>query len=82
MTMLFDITLNDVFAKFDVNCKKELSWQEFKAFLEVIGYKMTLEEFAEVLTSEDRNRAGKSVPGWALYLWEVGYPTKGEFAMT
>jgi tRNA pseudouridine38-40 synthase len=44
--------------------------------------KMTLEEFAEVLTSEDRNRAGKSVPGWALYLWEVGYPTKGEFAMT
>jgi Ca2+-binding EF-hand superfamily protein len=47
--MLFDITLNDVFAKFDVNCKKELSWQEFKAFLEVIGYKMTLEEFRYLL---------------------------------
>jgi tRNA pseudouridine38-40 synthase len=43
--------------------------------------KMTLDEFADVLISEDRNKAGKSVPGWALYLWEVGYQTEGEFAI-
>ena len=41
--------------------------------------KMSLEDFAEVLSSEDRNRAGKSVPGWALYLWDVGYPNEGKF---
>lgn len=40
--------------------------------------KMTLEQFALVLASEDRNLAGKSVPGWALYLWDVGYSSIGD----
>ncbi len=41
--------------------------------VEVGRGKMTVEEFAEVIERRDRCAAGTSMPGHALYLWEVTY---------
>jgi tRNA pseudouridine38-40 synthase len=42
--------------------------------IEVGLEKMTLNEFHQVIESEDRSRAGASVPGHGLYLTKVSYP--------
>jgi tRNA pseudouridine38-40 synthase len=35
--------------------------------------KMTIEQFREVIDRRDRCAAGTSMPGEALFLWEVRY---------
>ncbi|MDD4114250.1 MAG: tRNA pseudouridine(38-40) synthase TruA [Massilibacteroides sp.] len=42
--------------------------------LEVGRGKMTIDGFRQVIEAKDRNRAGMSVPGQALFLTEVCYP--------
>ncbi|WP_085535490.1 tRNA pseudouridine(38-40) synthase TruA [Massilibacteroides vaginae] len=42
--------------------------------LEVGRGKMTINEFRNVIEAKDRNKAGTSVPGQALFLAEVSYP--------
>ena len=42
--------------------------------VEVGRGKMTIEEFARVIESRDRCAAGTSMPGHALYLWDIRYP--------
>lgn len=44
--------------------------------LEVGRKKMTIDEFRRVIEAKDRNKAGTSVPGHALFLAEVSYPDK------
>ena len=36
--------------------------------------KLTIEGFRKVIEARDRCSAGTSMPGHALYLWEVTYP--------
>lgn len=42
--------------------------------LEVGRGKMSIEQFRKVIEAKDRNKAGMSVPGHALFLVEVAYP--------
>lgn len=42
--------------------------------LEVGRGKMTIDGFRNVIEAKDRNKAGTSVPGQALFLAEVSYP--------
>lgn len=42
--------------------------------LEVGRKKMTIDGFRQVIEAKDRNKAGTSVPGQALFLAEVSYP--------
>ena len=42
--------------------------------VEVGRGKMSVERFAEVIAKKDRCAAGTSMPGHALYLWDVTYP--------
>lgn len=44
--------------------------------LEVGLGKLSIAEFKQIIESRDRNKAGTSVPGKALYLTEVTYPTE------
>jgi len=44
--------------------------------LEVGMGKLTIAEFKQIIESRDRNNAGTSVPGKALYLTAVTYPTE------
>ena len=44
--------------------------------LEVGRGKMTVEEFCQVIEKKDRCSAGTSVPGNALFLVDVTYPTE------
>ena len=39
-----------------------------------ISEKITIEEFAQIIKNKDRNSAGVSVPGKALFLFKVEYP--------
>lgn len=41
--------------------------------------KVTVEEFKEIIESEDRKKAGSSAPGEGLYLSEVAYPSDIEW---
>ena len=41
--------------------------------VEVGKGKMTLEEFRDVIAKKDRCAAGQSMPGEALFLWDVKY---------
>ncbi len=41
--------------------------------VEVGRGKMSVSQFAEVIAKRDRCAAGTSMPGHALYLWEVTY---------
>ena len=41
--------------------------------IEVGRHRMTLDEFDEVVRSGNRTSAGESMPGNALFLWDVGY---------
>ena len=36
--------------------------------------KISLEEFEQIIKNKDRNQAGVSVPGKALFLFKVEYP--------
>ena len=42
--------------------------------IEVGRGKMTIDQFRNVISAKDRCAAGTSMPGNALYLWEVTYP--------
>lgn len=43
--------------------------------LEVGRHKMTVAQFCEVIEQMDRGKAGSSVPGNALFLVDIGYPS-------
>lgn len=36
--------------------------------------KITVEQFCEIIEKKDRCEAGTSVPGNALFLWDITYP--------
>ena len=42
--------------------------------VEVGRHKMTIEEFCQVIERKDRCAAGTSMPGNALFLWDITYP--------
>ena len=42
--------------------------------VEVGRHKMTIEEFCNVIERKDRCAAGTSMPGHALFLWDITYP--------
>ena len=42
--------------------------------VEVGRHKMTVEEFCQVIERKDRCAAGTSMPGHALFLWDIEYP--------
>ena len=42
--------------------------------VEVGRHKMTVEEFCQVIERKDRCAAGTSMPGHALFLWNITYP--------
>ena len=42
--------------------------------VEVGRHKMTIEQFCQVIERKDRCAAGTSMPGHALFLWEIEYP--------
>ena len=42
--------------------------------VEVGRHKMTVEEFCQVIDRKDRCAAGTSMPGHALFLWDINYP--------
>jgi tRNA pseudouridine38-40 synthase len=42
--------------------------------VEVGRHKMTVEEFCHVIERKDRCAAGTSMPGHALFLWDITYP--------
>ncbi len=42
--------------------------------VEVGRHKMTVEEFCQVIERKDRCAAGTSMPGNALFLWDITYP--------
>ena len=42
--------------------------------VEVGRHKMTVEEFCQVIERKDRCAAGTSMPGHALFLWDITYP--------
>ena len=42
--------------------------------VEVGRHKMTVEEFCQVIERKDRCAAGTSMPGHALFLWDINYP--------
>ena len=42
--------------------------------VEVGRHKMTIEQFCQVIERKDRCAAGTSMPGHALFLWEITYP--------
>ena len=42
--------------------------------VEVGRHKMTVEEFCNVIERKDRCAAGTSMPGHALFLWDITYP--------
>lgn len=42
---LFDLTLNDVFRKFDMLLNRELSYTEFRGFYECLGKNLAEAEF-------------------------------------
>ena len=42
--------------------------------VEVGRHKMTVEQFCQVIERKDRCAAGTSMPGHALFLWEIKYP--------
>ena len=42
--------------------------------IEVGRHKMTVEEFCQVIERKDRCAAGTSMPGHALFLWDITYP--------
>ncbi len=42
--------------------------------VEVGRHKMTVEEFCQVIERRDRCAAGTSMPGHALFLWNINYP--------
>ena len=42
--------------------------------VEVGRHKMTVEEFCQVIERKDRCAAGTSMPGQALFLWDITYP--------
>lgn len=42
--------------------------------VEVGRHKITVEEFCQIIEKKDRCSAGTSMPGNALFLWEVTYP--------
>ena len=42
--------------------------------VEVGRHKMSVEEFCQVIERKDRCAAGTSMPGHALFLWDINYP--------
>ena len=42
--------------------------------VEVGRHKMTIDEFCQVIERKDRCAAGTSMPGHALFLWDITYP--------
>ena len=42
--------------------------------VEVGRHKMTVQEFCQVIERKDRCAAGTSMPGHALFLWDIEYP--------
>ena len=42
--------------------------------LDVGRHKITLQQFEQIILQKDRCRAGTSMPGHALYLWDITYP--------
>ena len=42
--------------------------------VEVGRHKMTVEQFCQVIERKDRCAAGTSMPGNALFLWDITYP--------
>ena len=42
--------------------------------VEVGRHKMTVEQFCQVIERKDRCAAGTSMPGHALFLWDIEYP--------
>lgn len=42
--------------------------------VDVGTHKITVEEFCEIIEKKDRCKAGTSMPGNALFLWDVTYP--------
>ena len=42
--------------------------------VEVGRHKISVEEFCQIIEKKDRCSAGTSMPGNALFLWEVTYP--------
>ena len=42
--------------------------------VEVGRHKMTVEDFCRVIERKDRCAAGTSMPGHALFLWDITYP--------
>ena len=46
----------------------------FTITAEVGRHKMTIEQFCQVIDRKDRCAAGTSMPGHALFLWDITYP--------
>ena len=42
--------------------------------LDVGRHKITLQQFEQIILQKNRCRAGTSMPGHALYLWDITYP--------
>lgn len=43
--------------------------------LTMVGaHKISVDDFCHIIESKDRCKAGTSMPGHALYLWEITYP--------
>ncbi|MBR6247635.1 MAG: tRNA pseudouridine(38-40) synthase TruA, partial [Muribaculaceae bacterium] len=42
--------------------------------VEVGRHKITVDEFCRIIEREDRCQAGTSMPGHALFLWDITYP--------
>jgi hypothetical protein len=44
-TLLFESTITDIFNKFDLQSNNQLGWGEFKAFCDVVGMRISEDEF-------------------------------------
>ena len=42
--------------------------------VEVGRHRITVEQFCRIVEAKDRCQAGNSMPGHALFLWDITYP--------
>lgn len=53
MHPLFEITIEDIFNKYDMDISGVLAYQEFKGFCDCIGRPLTYSEFVRSILAED-----------------------------
>lgn len=62
---LFDLTVNDIFRKFDMLLNRELSYTEFRGFYECLGKNLTESEFrSEILEKYCSSNRGVTLRGF------------------